>query len=125
MDEVLQDQPHRTVVRVGDTVRRPVQPWSPSVHALLGHLEAMSSYRHPGPADRRRRIAVFAKAYGIAPDGLEEQVVAQQELVRRGCSGRPRRDGSRNKTGSRLAATGKMPARIAWSRRYSRRNVAP
>lgn len=28
------------VVRVGDTVRRPVGPWTPSVHALLEHLEA-------------------------------------------------------------------------------------
>lgn len=30
----------RTVgaVRVGDTVRRPVQPWTPAVHALLRHL---------------------------------------------------------------------------------------
>jgi hypothetical protein len=25
-------------VRVGDTVRRPVGPWTPAVHALLGHL---------------------------------------------------------------------------------------
>jgi len=28
-----------TVVRVGDTVRRPLAPWSPAVHALLLHLE--------------------------------------------------------------------------------------
>ncbi|MGN9841940.1 phosphotransferase enzyme family protein [Nonomuraea sp. H19] len=28
------------VVRVGDTVRRPVGPWTPAVHALLGHLAA-------------------------------------------------------------------------------------
>ncbi len=27
------------VVRVGDTVRRPVHPWTPAVHALLLHLE--------------------------------------------------------------------------------------
>ncbi|UED88696.1 aminoglycoside phosphotransferase family protein [Streptomyces profundus] len=27
------------MVRVGDTVRRPTHPWSPSVHALLRHLE--------------------------------------------------------------------------------------
>jgi hypothetical protein len=26
------------VTRVGDTVRRPVGPWSPSVHVLLTHL---------------------------------------------------------------------------------------
>ena len=28
-----------TVVRVGDTVRRNAGPWTPSVHALLRHLE--------------------------------------------------------------------------------------
>jgi Phosphotransferase enzyme family len=28
-----------TVVRVGDTVRRPSGPWTPAVHALLDHLE--------------------------------------------------------------------------------------
>ncbi|GAB3810860.1 aminoglycoside phosphotransferase family protein [Micromonospora zhanjiangensis] len=40
-DEVLQDEPHREIVRVGDSVRRPVQPWSATVHALLRHLEAV------------------------------------------------------------------------------------
>ncbi|TDC02060.1 aminoglycoside phosphotransferase family protein [Nonomuraea longispora] len=38
---VLQDTPHRRVVRVGDTVRRPAQPWTPAVHALLRHLEGV------------------------------------------------------------------------------------
>ncbi|WP_049580473.1 aminoglycoside phosphotransferase family protein [Streptomyces sp. SBT349] len=38
-EHVLQDALHRRVVRVGDTVRRPVQPWTPAVHALLRHLE--------------------------------------------------------------------------------------
>ena len=28
-----------TVVRLGDTVRRPAGPWTPAVHALLAHLE--------------------------------------------------------------------------------------
>ncbi|MGP4113439.1 aminoglycoside phosphotransferase family protein [Streptomyces sp. 4N509B] len=38
-ERVLQDEPHRRVVRVGDTVRRPLHAWSPAVHALLRHLE--------------------------------------------------------------------------------------
>jgi hypothetical protein len=38
-DEVLQDTPHRRVVRIGDTVRRPLHPWSPTVHELLQHLQ--------------------------------------------------------------------------------------
>jgi hypothetical protein len=36
--EVLQDRPDRPVVRRGDTVRHPLQLWTPAVHALLGHL---------------------------------------------------------------------------------------
>ncbi|HEY1179700.1 MAG TPA: phosphotransferase [Phytomonospora sp.] len=28
-------------VRIGDTVRRPVRPWTPAVHALLDHLAAL------------------------------------------------------------------------------------
>ena len=33
------------VVRVGDTVRRPTQPWTPAVHRLLDHLAA-AGYPH-------------------------------------------------------------------------------
>jgi Phosphotransferase enzyme family len=29
------------VVRIGDTVRRPVRPWTPAVHAVLRHLESV------------------------------------------------------------------------------------
>ncbi|WP_336206987.1 hypothetical protein [Nonomuraea sp. LPB2021202275-12-8] len=42
VDDVLQDGAHRRVVRIGDTVRRPVQPWTPAVHALLRHLQAVA-----------------------------------------------------------------------------------
>jgi hypothetical protein len=38
-EEILQDSAHRRVIRLGDTVRRPTQPWTPAVHALLQHLE--------------------------------------------------------------------------------------
>ncbi|MDQ1046353.1 aminoglycoside phosphotransferase family protein [Streptomyces sp. V4I2] len=40
-EDVLQDHAHRQVVRIGDTVRRPAQPWTQTVHALLRHLEAV------------------------------------------------------------------------------------
>jgi hypothetical protein len=40
-EQVLQDDPHRRVVRVGDTVRRPLHPWSPTIHELLRHLESV------------------------------------------------------------------------------------
>jgi hypothetical protein len=37
----MQDTAHRRIVRVGDTVHRPVQPWTPATHELLRHLEAV------------------------------------------------------------------------------------
>jgi hypothetical protein len=40
-DEVLQDDPHRRVIRIGDTVRRPLHPWSPTIHEILRHLEGI------------------------------------------------------------------------------------
>lgn len=40
-EDVLQNDPHRRVVRIGNTVRRPAQPWTRTVHALLRHLEAV------------------------------------------------------------------------------------
>jgi Ser/Thr protein kinase RdoA (MazF antagonist) len=30
---------HEQIIRVGSTVRRPIGPWTPGVHALLSHLE--------------------------------------------------------------------------------------
>ncbi|HEY4315690.1 MAG TPA: phosphotransferase [Actinomycetes bacterium] len=48
MEEVLSDSPSgRRIVRLGDTVRRPVYPWSPTIHRLLAHLEAVGFERSP------------------------------------------------------------------------------
>jgi hypothetical protein len=38
-----------SVVRVGDTVRRPAGPWTPAVHALLAHLHAVGFHGAPKP----------------------------------------------------------------------------
>ncbi|MHA5023692.1 aminoglycoside phosphotransferase family protein [Streptomyces sp. SD35] len=46
-EDVLQDHAHRRVVRIGDTVRRPVQPWTQTVHALLRHLESVGFLHAP------------------------------------------------------------------------------
>lgn len=57
----LQDGP-RPVIRIGDTVHRPVQPWTPAVHALLRHLEAVGfpySPRVPGHDDEGREVLTF------------------------------------------------------------------
>jgi hypothetical protein len=47
-----------TVVRVGETVRRPVHPWTPAVHALLRKLEAAGFPESP-------------RALGFDDQGLE------------------------------------------------------
>lgn len=40
MEEALSGgNTHEQIVRVGSTVRRPIGPWTPGVHALLSHLE--------------------------------------------------------------------------------------
>lgn len=41
MDEILAERADGSVHRVGDTVRRPLQPWSGAVHALLARLESV------------------------------------------------------------------------------------
>src|SRR5688500_10217288 len=50
------------VVRVADTVRRVTGPWTPTVHALLRHLEAIGFDGAPrvhGIDDRGREILDF------------------------------------------------------------------
>jgi hypothetical protein len=47
------------VVRIGDTVRRPVRPWTPAVHAVLRHLEGVGFAGAPrvlGVDDRGREV---------------------------------------------------------------------
>jgi hypothetical protein len=46
------------VVRIGNTVRRPIGPWTPAVHALLRHLEAVHFDGAP-------------RVHGIDDDGRE------------------------------------------------------
>lgn len=48
--EVLQDRADRPVLRIGDVVRHPRQPWSGSVHALLGYLQEAGFAEAPVPA---------------------------------------------------------------------------
>lgn len=60
--EVLQDRVDRPVLRVGDRVRHPSQPWSPSVQALLAHLRSVGFVEAPQP-------------YGVTADGDEVEFV--------------------------------------------------
>jgi hypothetical protein len=40
-EELLDNDDKKPIVRIGDTVHRPTGWWTPSVHALLKHLEAV------------------------------------------------------------------------------------
>lgn len=86
------------VVRSGRTVRRPVGPWTPTVHAPLGHLReagftgAPRAYRFvplTGPdnrdfplpvADQARRLRLFADAYGL--DGASREALTHAAAER-------------------------------------------
>jgi len=61
-EEPLEGGNTTVVVRVGDTVRRPVGPWTPAVHDLLHHLEAAGFTGSPrvlGVDDQDREILQF------------------------------------------------------------------
>jgi hypothetical protein len=87
--EVLQDDAHRPIVRVGDTVRRPLQPWSATVHELLRHLEAVGfpySPRVLGIDAEGREVLTFiageSGAAGWARVADEAGLVAMARLLR-------------------------------------------
>jgi hypothetical protein len=68
-------------VKVGGTVRRAVGPWSPAVHALLGHLDAAgydAAPRYLGMDERGREILSFID--GVVPDGAHPEVVTDFAL---------------------------------------------
>lgn len=76
------------VVRVGDTVRRPVGPHTPGVHALLRHLEAEGfdgSPRVLGIDERGREILSFVKGKpALAPVPADDETLVQLgQLLRR------------------------------------------
>jgi aminoglycoside phosphotransferase len=61
-EELLEGGNLSAVVRVGDTVRRPLKPWSTAVHALLRHLAAKQFTGAPrflGLDDQGREILSF------------------------------------------------------------------
>jgi hypothetical protein len=62
----LPDESHRRIERRGDTVRRPLHPWSPAVHELLRYLESVD---FPARLRRMERIA-WSEAFA-AENGLK------------------------------------------------------
>lgn len=79
------------IVRTGDTVRRPAQPWSPAIRVLLGHLATAApgiAPRDLGVDDQGRDILSFEHgATGHYPlSGAmrsEESLVGAARLLRR------------------------------------------
>jgi hypothetical protein len=62
------------VVRVGDTVRRPVGPWTPAVHALLAHLHDVGFDGAPRPLgidERGREVLSFVPGTVAWPDHFQ------------------------------------------------------
>ncbi|GLY34898.1 hypothetical protein Amsp01_009220 [Amycolatopsis sp. NBRC 101858] len=78
------------VVRVGNTVRRPAGPWTPSVHALLEHLRSVGFRGAPrslGLDERGREVLEFIPGDVPWPDRIDllepdAAVVAVGRLVR-------------------------------------------
>lgn len=78
------------VVRVGDTVRRPQRPWSPSTHALLRHLEAVGfdgAPRFLGVDSLGREVLSYVPGTPVIPPYpdwalTDEALVSVAELLR-------------------------------------------
>ena len=69
------------VIRVGDTVRRPTGFWSPSVHALLRHLEDFpGSPRFLGIDDQGREIVTFLPGE-VTVDGPPAGMFSESALI--------------------------------------------
>jgi len=77
------------VVRVSETVRRPIGPHSPFVHALLRHLERVGfagAPRFMGIDEMAREILTYIEGEvpeNIAPWFTDQQLVEAAELLRR------------------------------------------
>lgn len=71
VSEVLQNDPHRQIVRIGNTVRRPTHAWSETIHALLRHLEEVGfpySPRFHGVDEEGREVLTYLEGES-GPDG--------------------------------------------------------
>lgn len=89
-EEVLRGGNLSVVVRVGDTVRRPTGPWTPTIHALLRHLEARGFDGAPrvhGIDDEGREILDFVPGAMAWPDmgalATDDGLARAADLLRR------------------------------------------
>jgi hypothetical protein len=73
------------VVRIGDTVRRPVGRWTPAVHSLLRHLEEVGFEGAPrvlGIDEKGREVLTYLPS-DPTPSWSDEALVAVGRLLRR------------------------------------------
>lgn len=88
---VLKGGNENVVVQVSETVRRPVHPWTPAVHALLRHLEAVGFAESPrvrGVDDQGREVLTMIPGevgnYPLTPAmTTEASLVSCARLLRR------------------------------------------
>ncbi|SDN03513.1 aminoglycoside phosphotransferase family protein [Allokutzneria albata] len=83
MEEVLSGGNMTSVVKVRDTVRRASGPWTPAVHALLGHLRRRGFDRAPEAlgVDERGRENISLLPGSVATYPLPEHVLSDRTLV--------------------------------------------
>lgn len=86
MDEIILEGGNlNTVIRIGNTVRRPLKTWSPHIHKLLLHLEAQGFSAIPsflGIDDRDREILSFIPGEtGVTFPKVKSYMLSDEVLV--------------------------------------------
>ncbi len=83
MEEILLGGNMTSVVKVGDTVRRASGPWTPAVHALLGHIRRRGFDRAPQALgiDEQGREIISLLPGSVAAYPLPEHVLTDRTLV--------------------------------------------
>jgi Phosphotransferase enzyme family len=86
-ETVLEGGDLNHVVRIGDTVRRPQGEWSPAIHALLDHFEAVGfdgAPRFLGVDDAGREVLRYVEGdAALAPIPTDDEVLAELGLLLR------------------------------------------
>lgn len=70
------------VERCGDTVRRSAGEWTPAVHALLGHLQAVGFTAAPRPLGLADGIETLSFVPGGGPTHSDEELAQVGHLIR-------------------------------------------
>jgi hypothetical protein len=81
-EEILTGGNMTDVVRVGETVRRKVGPWTPAIHALLEHIRQRGFLRAPVPLgyDEQGRESISLLPGSVAVYPLEDHVLSDAML---------------------------------------------